>query len=89
MLEDAPIATKSVVPTEVIVYVAPIAKYPALVLIENTTGSPILKSVELVTVILSVEPSVAVAVFVHVVGVHANVNDCDINVLLVYCDSIF
>ena len=45
----------------------------------NTTGSPTLNPVELVTVIRSVEDAVAVAVCVTVVGVHANANVCGTN----------
>ena len=89
VLDDAPIATKLVVPTDVIVYVAPIAKSPAAVPTENTTGSPTLKPVELVTVILSVELAVDVAVCVTVVGFHAKVNVCGVSAVLVYCDSKF
>ena len=88
VLDDAPIATKSVVPTVVIVYVAPIAKSPAAVPTENTTGSPTLKPVEL-AVILSVVPSVAVAVCVSVVGNHAKLNDCGVKAVLVNCASRF
>ena len=84
LLLAAPIRVKSVVPAKVIVYVAPIAKFPALVTVVNITGSPTSKPVELVTVILSVADEVAVAVCITVVGVNIKLNVCGANGELLY-----